>query len=70
MTLVKNNMQESRFTVCRIPPPAGFKPSTANEMKKVFSLKLKQYDEIFHTYDQINMCGSRKNTHSLNSLLM
>ena len=58
----KNNMQESRFTVCRIPPPAGFKSSTAKQMKKEFSLKLKQYTchKIFHYYDQVNVCGSGK----------
>ena len=37
-TLVKNNMQGIRFTVSRIPRPAGFKPITAKLRKKVFSL--------------------------------
>ena len=32
-----NNMQGIRFTVSRIPRPAGFKPITAKVKKKVFT---------------------------------
>ena len=33
-------------------------PAPLSKGKKEFSLKLKQYDERFHNYDQGNWCGS------------
>ena len=33
-------------------------PAPLSKGEKSVSLKLKQYDDFFHNYDQVNWCGS------------
>ena len=41
---------------------SGIQPQHRYLKEKSVSLKLKQYDDFFHSYDQVNQCGSGQKT--------